>query len=312
VRAVVATEGEVVLEERPEPVPGTGELLVRVKAAGLNGADLLQRAGRYPPPGSVPADRLGLELAGIVESCGDGVSRFGPGDAVMGIVAGGAQAELVTIHERHAMPVPSGLAWPEAGGFPEAFTTAHDALITQCGLRSGERLLVNGAAGGVGTAAVQIAAALGASVVASVRAESRRPAIAALGAAAVSPEEAHGLGPFDVVLELVGAPNLAANLQALATGGRIAIIGIGAGARAEVDLGALMVRRATLHASTLRARPFEEKALAARLVERQVLPLLEAGHIRVLVEATYPLSEAKAAYERFEQGAKAGKIVLTS
>jgi len=310
--AVVAIEGRVSLEERPDPEPAAGEVLVRVRAAGLNGADLLQRAGRYPPPDATAPDRLGMELAGTVERCGPGVTRFEPGQPVMGLVTGGAQSELVTIHERLAMPVPEGIAFSVAGGFPETFTTAHDALVTQCGLRSGERLLVNGAAGGVGTAAVQIGALLGASVVASVRSEERRPAIAALGAAAVAPDEAHRLGPFDVVLELVGAPNLEANLQSLAMGGRISIIGTGAGNLASLDLTRLMVRRATLRGSTLRARPLEEKALATRLVERQVIPLLAAGKITVPIEATFSFEDVERAYERFERGAKVGKIVLTN
>lgn len=228
----------------------------------------------------------------------------------MGLVTGGAQAELVVIHERLAMPVPTGTPWPVAGGFPEAFTTAHDAIVTQCGLRSGERLLVNGAAGGVGTAAVQIGSCLGASVVASVRSEESRAAVAALGAEAVSPEEAHGLGPFDVVLELVGAPNLGPNLHALALGGRIAVIGTGAGREAPLDLTRLMVRRATLRGSTLRARSLEEKALAARQVERQVLPLLASGRVRVPIESTFSFEDAAAAYDRFERGRKVGKIVL--
>jgi NADPH:quinone reductase-like Zn-dependent oxidoreductase len=311
VLAVVAVEGNVEVQERPDPEPGTGEILVRVRAAGLNGADLLQRAGRYPPPDAVALDRLGLELAGVVEACGPVVTRFAPGDAVMGLVTGGGQAELVVLHERLAMPVPPGTPWPVAGGFAEVFTTAHDALVTQCGLRSGDRLLVNGAAGGVGTAAVQVGVQLGAGVVASVRALELRGALAELGAEAVAPEEAHERGPFDVVLELVGAPNLSANLQALATGGRIAIIGTGAGARAEIDLGRLMVARAVLRGSTLRARPLEEKALAARLVEHQVVPLLAAGRIQVPLAATFPLAEAAAAYDRFAAGAKLGKIVLT-
>lgn len=308
--AVVAKEGKVALEERPDPEPGTGEVLVRVRAAGLNGADLLQRAGRYPPPDAMAPDRLGLELAGVVERCGPGARRFQEGDGVMGIVTGGAQAELATIHERLAMPVPAGIEWAAAGGFPEVFTTAHDALVTQCGLRSGERLLVNGAAGGVGTAAVQIARCLGARVVASVRAADRRPEVAALGAVAADPGEAHALGPFDVVLELVGAPNLAANLESLAIGGRIAVIGTGGGAKTEIGLGQLMVRRAVLRGSTLRARPLEEKAMAARAVERQVLPHLEAGRVTVPIEATYGLGEAPAAYDRFAAGGKVGKILL--
>ena len=280
------------------------------RAAGLNGADLLQRAGRYPPPPGTPADQPGMEFAGEVEAAGAGATRFSPGDRVMGIVAGAAQAELVVVHERVAMPVPDGLSWPEAGGFPEVFTTAHDALFTQCGLRLGERLLVNGAAGGVGVAAVQLAVANGSSVVASVRSPERREALASFGATPAAPDDAFGLGPFDVVLELVGGPNLPADLDALATGGRISVIGIGAGATAEVGLGLLMARRARVHGSTLRVRPLEEKALAARLVERHVLPQLAAGRVRVPVEATFPLSDVGAAYERFAAGGKLGKIVL--
>ncbi len=309
-RAAVIVEGAVGCDERPDPVPGAGELLVRVRAAGLNGADLLQRAGRYPPPPGTPADQPGMEFAGEVEAAGAGATRFSPGDRVMGIVAGAAQAELVVVHERVAMPVPDGLSWPEAGGFPEVFTTAHDALFTQCGLRLGERLLVNGAAGGVGVAAVQLAVANGSSVVASVRSPERREALASFGATPAAPDDAFGLGPFDVVLELVGGPNLPADLDALATGGRISVIGIGAGATAEVGLGLLMARRARVHGSTLRVRPLEEKALAARLVERHVLPQLAAGRVRVPVEATFPLSDVGAAYERFAAGGKLGKIVL--
>ncbi|HUZ20468.1 MAG TPA: zinc-binding dehydrogenase [Acidimicrobiales bacterium] len=311
-RAAVIVEGAVTCAERPDPVPGTGELLVRVRAAGLNGADLLQRAGRYPPPPGTPPDQPGMEFAGEVEAVGAGATRFSAGDRVMGIVAGAAQAELVVVHERVAMPVPDVLSWPEAGGVPEVFTTAHDALFTQCGLRPGERLLVNGAAGGVGIAAVQLAVVSGSSVVASVRSPERREALASFGATPAAPDDAFGLGPFDVVLELVGGPNLPADLDALAIGGRISVIGIGAGGRAEVGLGLLMARRARVHGSTLRARPLEEKALAARLVERHVLPQLAAERVRVPVEATFPLADVGAAYERFAAGNKLGKIVLVT
>jgi len=311
-RAAVIVEGAVTCAERPDPVPGTGELLVRVRAAGLNGADLLQRAGRYPPPPGTPPDQPGMEFAGEVEAVGAGATRFSAGDRVMGIVAGAAQAELVVVHERVAMPVPDVLSWPEAGGVPEVFTTAHDALFTQCGLRPGERLLVNGAAGGVGIAAVQLAVVSGSSVVASVRSPERREALASFGATPAAPDDAFGLGPFDVVLELVGGPNLPADLDALAIGGRISVIGIGAGGRAEVGLGLLMARRARVHGSTLRARPLEEKALAARLVERHVLPQLAAERVRVPVEATFPLVDVGAAYERFAAGNKLGKIVLVT
>ena len=309
-RCVVAAGGAVACAERPDPVPGTRELLVRVRAAALNGADLHQVAGRYPVPPGLPADLLGIEAAGVVEAAGPGVTRFEPGDRVMAVVSAAGQAELVVVHERLAMPVPDNLGWPEAGGFPEVFTTAHDALLTQCGLRTGERVLVNGAAGGVGVAAVQIAVATGATVVAGVRSERLRPALAELGATPAEPQEAFGLGTFDVVLELVGATNIGADLEALAIGGRIAVIGVSAGFLAELDFRVLMARRAAIRGSTLRPRPFEEKALAARLVERHVLPLVAAGRVRVPVEATFPLEDCAAAYERFAAGGKLGKVVL--
>jgi NADPH:quinone reductase-like Zn-dependent oxidoreductase len=190
------------------------------------------------------------------------------------------------------------------------FTTAHDAVFTQAGLRAGERLLVHGAAGGVGTAAVQLGRAAGARVSATVRNADLRDGVAALGATVLAPEEFVDQGPFDVILELVGASNLAGNLRSLATQGRIAVIGLGGGAVCEVNLGLLMNRRARIHGSTLRPRPLEEKALTARAVERSVLPLLAAGTITVPVAATYPLARATEAYDRFTAGGKLGKIVL--
>jgi NADPH:quinone reductase-like Zn-dependent oxidoreductase len=230
----------------------------------------------------------------------------------MAIVGGGGQAELCTVHERQLMPVPDALDWVAAGGIPEVFTTAHDALFTQAGLRAGERLLVHGAAGGVGTAGVQLGASAGAHVTATVRNAAVRDEVAALGAhAVIDPEGFAEHGPFDVVLELVGAPNLAGDLQALAICGRIVVIGIGGGAKADVNLGALMGKRATLRASTLRPRPLEEKALTARAMERHVLPLVERGALRVPVAATYRLDAVGEAYERFTAGGKLGKIVVT-
>ena len=189
--------------------------------------------------------------------------------------------------------------------------TAHDALFTQAGLRPGEHLLVHGAAGGVGTAAVQLGRAAGAEVSATVRREELRPEVERLGARVLAPEGFEEHGPYDVILELVGAGNLAANLQALATRGRIVVIGVGgSGPKAEINLVALMQKRGSIHASTLRSRPLEEKALATRLVEKEVLPAFARGDLSVPVAATYPLDEAEAAYERFEAGGKLGKIVL--
>lgn len=311
-RAVTIHEaGVLAVDEHPDPEPGSGQVLVRVSGAGINGADMLQRKGAYSAPPGSPADIPGLELAGVVEECGPGAERFAVGDRVMAIVGGGGQAELAVLHERAAMPVPDGLDPVAAGGAAEVFTTAHDALFTQAGLRPGERLLVHGGAGGVGTAAVQLGRVAGARVTATVRNEDLRDAVADLGAEAVDPEGFAGRGPFDVVLELVGAPNMGENVKALAAGGRIVVIGVGAGFKAEVNLLALMGKRATLRASTLRARPLEEKALAMRAVEREVLSHFATGALRVPVAATYPLEEAEAAYDRFAQGGKLGKIVLT-
>jgi NADPH:quinone reductase len=310
-RAVTIDDGRLVVAERPDPEPGRGELLVQVAAAGINAPDLAQARGGYPPPPGIPADLPGLELAGEVAATGPGVQRFEPGDRVMAVVGGAGQAELAVVHERTAIPVPDGLPWPEAGGFPEAVTTAHDALFTQCGLGLGDRLLVHGAAGGVGTAAVQLGAAAGARVVATVRDPDHHKPVADLGAAVVvEPGQAADHGPFDVVLELVGAPNFVANLDALATGGRIMIIGVGAGASAELDLRQLMGRNARLLGSLLRPRPLEEKADAARRVEHQVLPLLADGRLKIPVAATFPLEAAQEAYDRFAAGGKLGKLIL--
>jgi NADPH:quinone reductase-like Zn-dependent oxidoreductase len=229
----------------------------------------------------------------------------------MALLGGGGQAELAVVHERIAMPVPAGLDWPAAGGCPETFTTAHDALFTQCGLAMGEHLLVHGAAGGVGTAAVQLGAAAGARVTATVRNPELREAVRQLGASEVlAPDDFAARGPYDVILELVGAVNMATNLSALATGGRISVIGVGAGAAAEINLLALMGARGRIHGSTLRARPLEAKATAARAIEAHVLPLLAAGRLQVPVAETFPLDDVEGAYERFAAGGKLGKLVV--
>jgi putative PIG3 family NAD(P)H quinone oxidoreductase len=305
-------DGELSVEDHEDPEPGSGEVLVRVRAAGLNGADMMQRRGLYPAPPGAPQDIPGLEFAGEVVELGRGARRFSEGDRIMAIVGGGGQAELVTVHERVAMPVPDGVDWPAAGGIPEVFTTAHDALFTQAELGPGERVLVHGGAGGVGSAAIQLAHAAGARVTATVRNESLRDQVAELGASVIDPEGFDEHGPFDVILELVGAPNLPKNVKSLATFGRIVVIGIGAGAKGELNLGALMGSRGRVMASTLRARALEEKAITARLMERSVLPLIAGGTVKVPVHATYPLEEAAEAYDAFAAGGKLGKIVLTA
>ena len=308
--AATIRDNQIVIEEHPDPEPGSGEVLVRVRAAGLNGADLHQLAGRYPAPPGVPPDIPGMELAGEVLGLGPGAERFALGDRVMAIVGGGAQAELATVNERQLMPVPDVLDWPAAGGLPEVFTTAHDAICTQARLQGGERLLVSGGAGGVGTAAIQLGRALGARVTATVRNESLHDGVRALGATVISPEGFAEHGPFEVILELVGGPNLTDDLIALAIDGRISVIGVGAGAKAELNLLALMGKRARIFGSTLRPRPLEEKALTARRLERTVLPLFATGALTVPIAATYPLERAAEAYEHFAGGGKLGKIVI--
>lgn len=310
-RAVTIREQQLSVEDHPDPAPEAGQVLVRVRAAGLNGADMMQRRGLYPAPPGSPPDIPGLELAGEVAEVGPSATRFEPGQKVMAIVGGGGQAELAVVHERVLMPVPENLDWPHAGGVPEVFTTAHDAVFTQGGLRTGEHLLVHGGAGGVGTAAIQLARAAGARVTATVRNPDSRGPVEELGADAVDPEGFGDHGPFDVILELVGAPNLAPNVKALNTNGRIVVIGIAAGAKGELNLGALMGKRGRILASTLRARPLEEKAMTARALERSVLPLLATGQVQVPIAATFGLEQAEEAYERFAAGSKLGKIVLT-
>jgi NADPH:quinone reductase-like Zn-dependent oxidoreductase len=302
VRAATIVDGHIEVRERPDPEPGTGQILIRVRAAGLNGADLIQRRGGYPAPPDAPADIPGLECAGEVVATGPHAGGFAPGDRVVALLGGGGQAELATVHERHALPLPDGVDWPQAGGFMEAFATAHDAVFAQAGLRPGERLLVNGAAGGVGTAAVQLGVAAGARVTGTVRHSADR--LATLGAD-TEPE-----GEYDVILELVGGDNLVANLDRLATGGRIVVIGTCAGSSAQIEFGKLMRRRGSIHASTLRARPLEEKALVVQRVGKHVLPLLAAGAVSVPVDRTFPLGETEDAYEAFAAGGKFGKIVV--
>ena len=312
-RALTIRDGELVVEEHPDPTPGTTEVLVAVAAAGLNAADLLQRRGLYPAPAGSPQDIPGLELAGEVVALGSAVTRWSRGDRVMAVGAGGAQAELCVVDESHLLAVPATMDPVEAGGFPEAFTTAFDAFVTQGRLSAGDRLLITGAAGGVGTAAIQLGRAAGAVVVACARDTSRHAALLELGAdVVIAPGDVIAHGPYDVVLELVGAASLTSGvLSALATGARVVVIGIGGGATVEINLLGLMSTRATVGGSTLRARSRIEKALVADAVAAHVLPLVDRGDLEVPILATYDLEEAAAAYERFAAGAKLGKIVLT-
>ena len=308
-RAISFVDSIPTVVELPDPSPQFTELVVKVDSCGLNGADMLQSTGNYPPPPGAP-ETPGLELAGTVVSRGAGCQRFDVGDRVMAVVSGGAQAELCAFDESLAMPVPTALVASAAGGFPEVYSTAHDALFTQAGLAMGESVCIHGAAGGVGSAAVQLAVAVGAQVTATVRTADLRPAVADLGASVIDPTSFVEAGPFDVILELVGAPNWPGNVKALATEGRISVIGVGAGPKVEINLVHLMGKRARLFASTLRARPLAQRAMVARRIEQHVLPLVERGEAVVPVAAEYPLEEAAAAYDRFRSGGKFGKVVL--
>jgi NADPH2:quinone reductase len=292
-RAAVIVDGRLEIQERPDPVPGDGEVLIRVHASGINGADLMQRAGNYPPPHDAPPDIPGLECAGETES----------GEHVMALLPGGGHAELAVVHESHILPVPEPVGWPEAGGFVEVFATAHDALFTQAELMAGERLLVNGAAGGVGTAAVQLGAESGATVTGTARHHLEE--VLELGATDTKPS-----GKYNVILELVGGDYLRTNLERLDLKGRIAVIGLSAGATAEVNFGYLTRARGRIQGSMLRFRTRAEKAEVIRRLREDVLPLLEDGRIVVPVHATYPLDEAEAAYNAFAAGGKLGKIVI--
>ena len=310
-RAVTIADGDLLWADHPDPVPGDLELLVAVRAAGLNAADLLQRRGAYPAPAGSPPDIPGLELAGEGVAAGSRVTRFAVGDRVMALAGGGGQAELAVVDERVAMAVPATWDWVAAGGFCEGFCTAFDALFRQCRLQLGERVLVTGAAGGVGCATLQLAAAAGALPVASARHASTHRSLEALGARlAALPDEALASGPFDVAVELVGAASFPGALQALRPGGRVAVVGVGSGATVSLDLLGLMQRRASVSGATLRARSLDEKGTVVAGVQRSVLPLAEAGRIRVPVAAAVPMAEAAEAYEQFARGGKLGKIVL--
>ena len=317
-RAVVFTRAggnEVIrLEDRPDPEPSGDEILVAVRYAALNPADLLQREGRYPAPPGSPPDVPGIEVAGTVVAVGPTGRKHAIGDQVFGIVGGGGLASRVLVHERHVTGVPERLEEAAAAAVPEVFITAHDAVMMQAGLRSGELLVVNGANGGVGTAAIQIAAVSGARVLATVRTAALREAVAQLGAVVIAPDElvdrALTEGGADVVLELVGAPNLDPALSALSLLGRIVIVGTGGGTEAPLDLRKLMGRRARVMGTFLRARPMEEKAAVVVAFTREVVPHLATGRIAPLIDRVYPAGEVAAAFDRLQEPGKLGKVLL--
>ncbi len=313
----------IAVRELPDPRPARGEALVRVRAAGVNRADLLQRRGLYPPPAGLREDVPGLELAGEVVEVGEAVTGVRPGDRVMAVAGGEAQAELCVAHERMLVQVPDRLSLEEAGGVMEAFVTSHDALFTLGGLRPGWPVLVHAVGSGVATAAVQLAKAAGATVLGTSRSPEKLERAAALGldhGILVTKDEprfadevrrlTRGEGT-PLVLDFVGAAYAPENVASLAVGGRVIVIGTMGGREARVDLSTLMRRRGEVIGTVLRPRPLEEKARATRAFARDVLPLLAAGRVRAVVEATLPFERAREAHERMERNETFGKIVLT-
>ena len=312
-RCVVISNGSLTVEERPDPVPGRGDALIAVRAAGLNAADLLQRRGFYPAPAGWPIDIPGLELAGEVRAVGPGVNHLAIGQRVCAVVGGGAQSSMCVVPAEHLISIPPGIEMTSAGGFAEAFTTAYDALIRQANVQFEERVLISGAAGGVGSAAVQITHAWGAHAIAVTRDEQHHRRLRSLGAAeTVTTNDVGGLAPVDVVLELIGAPNLSPALSILAPHARVVVIGIGGGPKVELDLLSVMVNRATITGSTLRARSREEKAVIAHEMTRELVPHWIASRVHVPISLTFPLDRVNDAYDAFGQSGKFGKIILTT
>ncbi|MDB4908617.1 MAG: quinone oxidoreductase, family [Gemmatimonadetes bacterium] len=325
-RAVVITRfgGPEVLEVRTVPLPlaAAGEILVRVRATALNRADLLQRQGRYPAPPGAPADIPGMEFAGEVASCGPGAERWKEGDRVFGIVAGGSYAEYLTCHESVVSRVPDSMDWEMAGSIPEVFVTAHDAMITQAGLRAGETVLIHAAGSGVALAAMQLARELGARVLGTARTADKIERARAYGLTSgltvggsleALPEwvksETEGRGA-DVVLDLVGGDYPAASIAAAAPRARIMLIGTVAGPMATLPLGMLLGKRITMRGTVLRARSVEEKAAAMRAFEAEVVPLLASGAVTSVIDRTFTLDDAAAAHRYLESNESFGKVVL--
>ena len=322
-RAVVVREpgGPEVLElkEVPLPRPGPCEIRVRVATAGVNRADLLQRRGRYPAPPGSPQDIPGMEFSGIVDQVGPGVTKWVSGEAVMGILGGGGYAEFVVTHADATMPVPGGLPVDDAGAIPEVFMTAFDALVLQEGLRPGETLLVHAVGSGVGTAAVQLGRAFGANVIGTSRTLEKLRWGEGLGLVHAVLAEGDWPGQVlgvtggrgaDVILDLVGGPYLAGNQRVLAPKGRLIVVGVTGGPKAEVDLLALMTRRASLTGTVLRARSLEEKISLTKAFESQVLPHFASGALRPVVDRILSAESAPEAHRLLEENTTFGKVLL--
>ncbi|HZA40568.1 MAG TPA: NAD(P)H-quinone oxidoreductase [Actinomycetota bacterium] len=313
-RVAVIRNEQLEVAERPTPSPTGSEVLVSVAGAGVNRADLLQLMGMHPAPPGWPADIPGLEFAGTVSAVGDRVQTLSEGDRVFGILGGGGQAsELITV-EGLCVRVPESVDLVEAGGIPEVFVTAHDAMVTQAGLRSGERVLIHAVGSGVGTAAVQIARALGASTVGTARTADKFDRAMELGldeAILAGEDMAERIGKVDVVLDLVGGNYLQVDVKVCRPQGRIVLVGLLSGASVDLDLGAVLRKRLTLTGTVLRARPEWQKMQATVAFAREVVPLFEKGVLKTVVDRVMPLDEVAAAYELLSANKTFGKVIIS-
>jgi len=323
-KAIIITRpgGPEVLEvqERPKPEAGVGQIRVRVHSSALNRADLMQREGNYPVPPGVPADIAGMEYAGEVDALGPSTNLWKVGDRVMGIIGGAGHAEFLCVHEREAIPIPRGLSWEEAAAIPEAFLTAYDALFRQLDLRMGETVLIHAVASGVGTAGLQLARAGGAKVAGTSRSAGKLERARELGldvavdaskgnwvetiSATIGGEKVH------VIMDLVGGSYLDGNLRVLAHRGRMILVGLTAGSRAELDMGMILRKRLKMIGTVLRARSLEEKIALARDASAHVIPLFDAGKLRPVVDSVFSFGEIRAAHELMHSNKTFGKIVL--
>jgi NADPH2:quinone reductase len=316
-RAIIIKNLGFTLGELPDPQPRGGEVVVRVRAAGLNAADWRQAEGFYPAPPGWPADTPGLEVAGEVESVADGVTHVAVGDRVMALIGGGGHAEGVAIPANLLTQVPDFMSWEQAAAFPETFSTAWDALVSQAGMKAGDRVLVTGAAGGVGTSASQLAGASGAHVVASARSIDTHAAMAALlephSFDVISPEQEQEFGPYDIILDTVGGENTLERVPWLRLLGRLIMVGGPGLAPASKSnwLGQMMVNRTRIFGTTIRPRSNEDKAILARSVSSAVVPLIRSGQVKVAIDSVFPLSDYADAYARLAGRGKVGKILLS-
>jgi len=322
-RAVVVPEpgdaDALTLAERPDPVPAAAEVRIRVTAAGLNGADLSQRRGFYPSPPGAP-EWPGLEVSGVVDAVGDGVDAWQAGDRVCALLPGGGYAELVTVDAGLVLPVPDSVDLVEAAGLPEVAATVWSNVFDLGRLAAGEALLVHGGSSGIGTMAIQLGRALGADVIATAGSEEKAAFCREVGAHAAvdynTQDFVEAARAFtddrgvDVVLDIVGGAYIARDLDALATGGRILSIAVRDRTPAVVDMGLLMRKRASIHGTTLRARPLAERVAILAAVRANVWPLLADGRVRPVIDSVFPLEDAAAAHRRMESSAHRGKILL--